>query len=114
MLKFTFSCLTFSDVLWRGRCGQSQTSITQNEMIGYILDLKIQIKQGITVRVHSKGEAGVGKPFLERPKSTINILTHEAIIDSHNPDTLPLQNKSSNRPRERLQLCSNATVFLGY
>lgn len=27
-------------------------------MIRYILDLKIQTKQGITVRVHPKGEAG--------------------------------------------------------
>lgn len=40
------------------------------------------------------------EPFLERPNSTINILTHETIVDCHNPDILPLQNKSSNQPRE--------------
>lgn len=70
-------------------------------MIRYILGPKIQTKQGITVRVHSKGEAGVGKPFLKRPKSTINSLTHESIMDHHNPDILPLQNKSSDQPREQ-------------
>lgn len=64
-------------------------------MVCYGLDLKIQTKQHRTrACAYPKYKAETGKLFLERSKSTINILTHETSTDSHNPEALPLQNKA--------------------
>lgn len=51
--------LTFSDFFFMEEKVRPESDFYYTEwMIRYILDLKIQTKQGITVRVHPKGEAG--------------------------------------------------------